>query len=270
VDVASSNPRGRAGFRTLVALGCALLVAAIAVRAIPSARATIPKDVVERKPRIAEPMQLLSRGSRLRVAELDTWVSEPFRADFKASRQVLFSLEGCPPLLDWISGPQGQPVERLLASLRAGSREDAFAALALVFQIGRACEWAPGVVTRRSEHAERFGGLLQDWLRVWGERGARDPLLADPALAAAIVYGRAMRAAWKAPLLSNNRAPYERASAFLVELTGAGSSRRTEFGEALHARYPRAVERLLASSDALSGFEEEAVAAFPDLVGGCE
>src|SRR5260221_431162 len=93
---------------------------------------------------------------------------------------------------------------------------------------------------------------------------------ADAALAAAIVYGRAMRAAWKAPLLSNNRAPYERASAFLVELTGAGSSRRTEFGEALHARYPRAVERLLASSDALSGFEEEAVAAFPDLVGGCE
>jgi hypothetical protein len=154
--------------------------------------------------------------------------------------------------------------------LRAASREDAFAALVLVFQIGRACEWSPGMVTRRSGHAERFGGLLQDWLRVWGERAAKDPLLAEPALAAAVVYGRAMRAAWKAPLLSNNRAPYERATAFLAGLTGTGSSRRTEFGEALFARYPRAAEKLLASNDVLSGFEEEAVAAFPDLVGNCE
>src|SRR5262249_39583785 len=160
---------------------------------------------------------------------------------------------GCPPLLDWMDGPQGQPIERLLASLRAGTREDALAALVLVFQIGRACEWAPGVVTRRSEHAERLGGLLQDWPRVSGERAARDPPLADPALAAALVYGRAMRAAWKAPLLSNNRAPYERATAFLSELTGMSGSRRTEFGEALRVRYARGAEKLLSPSDALLG-----------------
>lgn len=270
MDAASSNPRSRAGFGALVALGCALLAAAIAVRAIPPARATLPKDVVEEKARIAEPMQLLSRGARLRAAELEAWVSQPLRANFKAGRQALFSLQGCPPLLDWIDGKDGQPVERLLTSLRAGSREDAFAALVLVFQIGRACEWSPGVVTRRSEHAERFGGLLQDWLRVWGERAARDPLLADPALAAAIVYGRAMRAAWKAPLLSNNRAPYERGTAFLAELAGTASNHRTEFGQALYSRYPRAAEKLLASNDALSGFEEEAASAFPDLVGDCE
>jgi hypothetical protein len=214
-------------------------------------------------------MQLLSHGARLRAAELDRWVSEPLRPSFAASRQAVFSIQGCPPLMDWMDGAQGQPIERLLGSLRAGTREDAFAALVLVFQIGRACEWAPGMVTRRSEHAERFGGLLQDWLRVWGERAARDPLLADPALAAALVYGRVMRAAWKAPLLSNNRAPYERASAFLAELTGMSASRRTEFGEALRTRYARAAEKLLSTSDVLLGLEEEAAVAFPDLSGEC-
>lgn len=269
MDPGPSTSRGRSGFRALAALGCALLAAAVVVRTIPPARARLPRDVVEEKPHLAEPMQLLSQGARLRVAELDRWVSEPLRPTFTASRQIVFSLQDCPPLMDWIDGPQGQPVERLLASLRAGTREDAFAALVLVFQIGRACEWAPGVVTRRSEHAERFGGLLQDWLRVWGERAARDPLLADPALAAALVYGRAMRAAWKAPLLSNNHAPYERATAFLADLTGMAASRRTEFGEALRVRYARGAERLLSKNDALLGLEEEAAAAFPDLTGSC-
>ncbi len=254
---------------TVLAVGCVLLAAAVAVRGIPPARATLPKDRVEEQPRIAEPMQLLSKGASLRAAELDRWVSEPQLKGYASARRALFSLGNCPPLVAWIDGPEGQPIERLLASLRAGSREDALAALTLVFRIARACEWSPGVVLRSAEHAERLGGLLQDWLRVWGEKSAKDPLLADPALAAAILYGRAMRTAFKAPLLSNNRAPHERAKAFLGELTGLSSGRRTDFGEALRARSARAMEKLAGASDPLIGLEEEAASLFPDLDGSC-
>jgi hypothetical protein len=267
VDVLA-NPRSMAGLRVLLVAGSALLAVAVAVRAIPPARATLPQDVVEERPRLPEPMQLLARGSRLRAAELDRWVSEGHRAAFKASRQILFSLDGCPPLLDWIDGTEGQSTERLLADLRAGSREDALAALVLVFQIGRACKWSPGMLAR-TQNAERLGGLLQDWLRVWGEKGAKDPLLAQPALSAALVYGRVMRTAWKAPFFSYNRATYERASAFLSDLTGIPSGRRTDFGEALRARYARAAEKLLSPNDALLGLEEEAAVSFPDLIGTC-
>jgi hypothetical protein len=266
---ADAGSRGRTGLWTVVALGCALFAASIGVRAIAPARATLPKDRVEERPHIAEPMQLLSRGAQLRAAELDRWVSEPQRPGFRAARQTVFALSACPPLVEWIDGAEGQPVERLIASLRAGSREDALASLTLVFRIARACEWAPGIVARRADHAERLGGLLQDWLRVWGEKSAKDPLLADPALAAAVLYGRAMRTAFKAPLLSNNRAPHERAVAFLGELTGISSGRRTDFGEALRARYARAAEKLAGGSDPLIGLEEEAASLFPDLDGSC-
>jgi len=78
-----------------------------------------------------------------------------------------------------------------------------------------------------------------------------------------------MRTAWKAPILGNNKAPLERAKAFLGELSGASSTRPTEFGEALRARYARAAEKLLSTSDPLLGFEEEAAAQFPDLAGSC-
>jgi len=264
------SSRRRIGFRALAATGCALLAAAICVRSIPPARAALPKDKVEEKPRLAEPMQLLSRGAILRAAELDRWVSEPQRTSFKLVRQSAFAIQGCPPLLDWIDGAQGQRFERATAELRNGTREDAFASLVLVFQLARSTEWAPGIVSRGSEHAERLGSLLQDWLRVWGERAARDPLLADPALAAVLLYGRTMRAAWKAPLLSNNQAPFERARAFLGDLTGIEGPRRTELGEALRARYARAAEKLLSSKDPLVGLEEEATAQFPDLAGKCE
>ena len=85
-----TNARGGPGFRALVASGCLSLAAAIGVRAIPCAPATLPKDVVEEGARIHEPMQFLARGARLRAPELDKWVSEPLRADFKRSRQALF------------------------------------------------------------------------------------------------------------------------------------------------------------------------------------
>ena len=247
---------------------CGLLAAAVAVRAIAPAPAAVPEDVRESVPRIAEPMQFLAKGGRLRVGELDRWVTEDRREGFRSCRQLLFTLGDCPPLLDWIDGPEGQWVERQLVLLRGGTREDAFAALVLLFQLGRACQWSPGILAR-TQHAERLGGLYQDWLRAWGENAARDPLLSEPALAASLEYGRAMRIAWKAPLFSRNDAPYRRATAFLAGLTGIPGGRRTRFGEALASRHARAAETLLQTNDRLLGFEEEAAALFPDLEGRC-
>ena len=272
MEASRTTARGRPAFQALLVVAIASLAGALAVRAIPPAPATMPKDVVEEVPRLAEPMQLLGNGAHLRVAELDRWISEARRKDFKQCLRNTFFLEGCPPLQDWLDGPEGQWTERQLVLLRGGTREDALAALVLVFQIARACEWSPGILAR-TQHAERLGGLLQDWLRTWGENSARDPLLSEPALAAAIVYGRVMRMAWKAPLISKNSAPYERSTAFLAELTGisaTGSGRRTRFGEALAARYSRAATKLASKNDLLEGFEEEAAALFPSLVGDCE
>ena len=270
MDGAESNSRGRAAFRALVVAGAVSLAAALAVRAIPPAPATTPKDVVEDAPRLAEPMQLLGNGAYLRVPELDRWISEGRRKDFKTCLRTTFFLEGCPSLQEWMDGADGQWIERQLVVLRSGTREDALAALVLIFQLARACEWSPGILAH-TQHAERLGGLLQDWLRTWGEPAARDPLLSEPALAAALLYGRVMRVAWKAPMLSKNTAPYERATAFLEGLTGISSGgHRTRFGEALAARYARAATKLASNNDRLEGFEEEADALFPSLTGGCE
>src|SRR5262245_59684675 len=215
-------------------------------------------------------MQLLGSGAYLRVIELDRWISESRRKDFKECLRIAFFIENCPPLQEWIDEPQGQWLERQLVALRGGTREDALAALVLIFQLARACEWSPGILAH-TQHAERLGGLLQDWLRTWGEPAARDPLLSEPALAAAVLYGRVMRVAWKASMLSKNTAPYERATAFLEGLTGiSASGHRTRFGEALAARYSRAATKLASSHDRLDGFEEEAEAQFPGLSGGCE
>jgi hypothetical protein len=264
-----SNARGPFLLKGLLLLGTISLATALGLRAIPPAPATIPKDVVEGVPRLAEPMQLLGTGARLRVQELDRWVSEARRKDFESCRKIVFSLQGCPPLLDWIEGPEGQWTERQLVALRGGTREDALAALVLVFQLGRGCKWSPGVLAR-TQHAERLGSLLQDWLRTWGESSARDPLLSEPALAASILYGRVMRIAWKAPLLTKNSAPYERSTAFLGELAGTTTGRRTRFGEALAGRYGRAMTKLASKNDRLEGFEEEAAVLFPGLLGSCE
>lgn len=256
------------GIFALIAGASLLLVAAIVVRGIAPDRVVLPKDVVEHESRITEPMQLLARGARLRAGDLDALVDARRAAAFRASRELLFALESCPPLLEWIDGAEGQKLEHLLTDLRSGSREEAFAALALVFQLARATEWKPGL-RAHSEHAERLGGLLQDWLRVWGEPSAKDPLLSEPALAAALVYGRVMRIAWRAPVVGYKQAAYDRSLTFLSELTGVPTGRRTAFGEALQARFPRAASGLLADKDALAGFEEECAALFPDLVGEC-
>jgi hypothetical protein len=245
-----------------------LLAAAVAVRGIAPARVVLPKDAKDDRPKIAEPMQLLAHGAKLRAPELDALVAADHRNAFKTSRQTLFRLADCPPLVEWIDGADGQAFERLTSELRAGSREEAFASLALLFQLARATQWRPGVLAR-SQHAERLGGLVQDWLRVWGEQSARDPLLSEPALAAMLLYGHVMRTAWRAPLVGYNAAPYERSSAFLADLTGIKKGRQTALGDALQGRYARAAARLHADKDVLSGLEEECAVLFPDLTGEC-
>jgi hypothetical protein len=228
----------------------------------------LPKDVVGDRPRIAEPMQLLAHGARLRAPELDALIEPARKNEFKAVRQTIFRLDGCPALVEWIDGADGQAFERACADLRAGTREEAFASLALVFQLARATEWRPGLLAH-SEHAERLGAMLQEWLRVWGERGASDPLLSEPALAATLLYGHVMRTAWRAPIVGYNAAPYDRGVVFLAELTGIQAGHDTALGAALQSRYARAAARLHSDKDALSGLDEECSVLFPDMTGEC-
>ncbi len=212
-------------------------------------------------------MQLLSRGAALRIQELDAWVSPASRAEFAALRAAVFGLKGCPATLDWLDGADGQRFERALAGLRAGTREDALGALALLVQLARASEWKPGLLGK-AQHAERLGGLFEDWLRAWAVRGASDATLVEPTLACALLYGRVMRSAWDAPVVGHHEAPYQRACGFLRELVG-DSAQRSAFGQALQSRHARAVQGLAAERDQLAGFEEECAVLFPGLVGDC-
>lgn len=254
--------------RAVVVLACLLFAAALAVRGVPAERVRLPEDAPVEKPRIAEPMQLLARGASLRAAELDRLVRPELQPTFAASRGLVFALRDCPLLVEWLQSAEGQRTERLLTDLRNGSPEEALAALTLVFQLARATDWKPGL-TAHAEHAERLGGLLQDWLRVWGERSAKDPLLVEPALGATLLYARAMRAAWRAPVVGYNEAPYARARDFLMQSTGLATPKRTALGEALQARFARAAVRLASDKDVLLGLEEECAALFPDLEGEC-
>jgi hypothetical protein len=214
-------------------------------------------------------MQLLGPAASLRIRELDPLVGAAHAAEFKALATRLFATKDCPKLLDWANTADGQRFERLLNDLRAGSSEDALAALALILRAGRACEWKPGLLAR-TEHAEKLAGWLQDWLRTRCEEGARDPLLSEPVLAAAIVYGDAMHVAWDAPVVGHRDAPYQRAVAFLGEIVGPPPGKRTAFGDALAARFPRAVTKLFERDAALAGFAEEHRVLFPDLTGECK
>lgn len=265
---ANEKPRSR-GVTALFAVAALLIAAALVVRGIAPKRVVLPKDVpVAERPRLRDPMQLLGPAAHLRAKELDALVARAHAADFAAVRTRLFAMRGCPKLLDWANTAEGQRFERLLNDLRAGTSEDALAALVLVLRAARACEWKPGLLAR-TEHAEKLAGWLQDWLRTRGEDGAADPLLSEPALAAGIVYGAVMHAAWDAPVVGHKDAPYQRATAFLGELVGAPPGRRTSYGDALAARFPRAVTKLFARDAALAGFAEEARVLFPDLTGEC-
>ena len=246
----------------------ALLAGALGVRGIAVDPPPEPEDVVEERPRIQAPMQFLAGGAPERIAELDAWVSEDLQPTWKASRGIAFHLEGCPSLLGWMESTEGLRAERLIGSLTQGTREDALAALALIFQLGRACDWDPGL-RGRSQHAEKLGSLLALWLRRRGDASAQDPVLHEPALAAALVYGATMRVAWAAPMVGYNKAPYARATDFLEELCGLGPRARTPFGRSLQASYERAFALLEGQDDRLRGLTEEARALFPGFDGGC-
>ncbi len=253
--------------RAVIVLACAVFVFALLVRGAKPAPLVRPEDKPSAVPSIDQPMQLLARGAALRVAELDRWVSKEELPEWKAVRGSLFALKDCPATMDWIETAEGQRFERCVAALRAGTREDAFAALVLVFQLARATEWKPGL-RGHTEHAERLGALLEGWLRAWSARSATDALLVEPSLSALLLYGRALRLAWRAPVLGYNAAPYERARTLLVEVAGE-SSHRSAFGEALQARHPRAALGLSSEADMLLGLEEECAVLYPKLVGDC-
>lgn len=256
-----------------VAIGAAiaLFVAAVVVRGIEPARPVAPEDVVEDGPRIEEPMQFLGAGARLRASELDAWVAAERRARFKAQRDLVFNLQGCPPLLEWIASIDGQRFERLLGELRAGKREEALAALTLLFQLTRATEWKPGILTSTpNAPAERLGGLFQDWLRTWGDRGAADPVLAEPAVAAALVYAKLMDVAHDAPVIGTLSAPLERARRFLGDVLQSDANHRSALGELVQSRHAVAWARFTDGEDPLGGFAAEAATLFPDLKGNCE
>lgn len=255
----------------LIALASVLLVGAVAVRGIAPPRAGLPKDapVDGEKPRLREPMQLLGPRADLRAAELDAFVSPARIAGFVELRKKLFAARACPPLLEWANSAEGQGFERVFGELRTGSEHDGLAALVLLLRVARTTEWKPGLLAK-TEHAEKLGAWLQDWLRTWAEPSADDPLLAEPAQLAALVYGHVMRTAWDAPVVGHKAAPYERAVSFLGEIVGAPPARRTKFGDALQARFPRAMTRLFAPEDALLGLAEECRVLQPDLDGECD
>lgn len=253
----------------LFAVASVLFAGAFLVRGLAPNKVILPKDIpVAERPKLRDPMQLLSPAARLRAAELDPLVSPAHAATFTAVRKSLFSMSTCPELLDFANSADGQRFERLLEDLRTGTREDAFAALALLLRAARACEWKPGL-RARTEHAEKLGSWLGDWLRSWAEPGANDPLLSEPALAAGLVYGKVMHVAWKAPIVGHKQAPYDKAQALLDELVGTTPGRRTAYGELLQLRYPRAMSQLFVRTDALAGCAEECAALYPELTGEC-
>jgi hypothetical protein len=256
--------------RLALVTACLLLVAAVAVRGIPPAKSVAPQDVVEEGPRIVEPMQFLGSGARLRAGELDAWVAPERRERFKTLRQQIFTLRNCPQLLEWLTTLDGQRLERMISELRTGKREEALASLVLIFQLARATEWKPALMaSARQAPAERLGGLLQDWLRTWGEKGALDPLLAEPSAATVLLYGHVMRVAQQSPIIGQLDEPLQRARTFLNEVLAAGQSRRTSLGELVQTRHGAALARFLGNDDPLSGFSSDAITLFPDMTGAC-
>jgi hypothetical protein len=264
----ASLSRSPVATRAALVLAGLLLLFALVVRGAKPAAIVRPEDAPTEEVRIQQPRQLLARGAALRVAELDRWVSPAELAEWKAVRGSVFALKDCPATMDWLDGGEGQRFERCVAALRGGTREDALASLVLVFQLARASDWEPGI-RGRTQHAERLGALLEGWLRSWSARSAQDPLLVEPALSALLLYGRAMRVAWRAPLVGYNTSPYARAKALLEEIAGEGSH-RSAFGQALQARHPAAALGLSSPRDVLAGLEEECAVLYPRLVGDCE
>jgi len=264
----NSRPDRSWPLAAVLALTGALLVGAVYVRGIRGSVPELPEDRQRPPDALAEPLQFLGRGAHLRLDELTARITGERGRAWSAAHRIPFEIAGCPKLTDWIAGADGQLVEQLVADLRRGSREEALGALALLFGVARRTQWAPGV--RGSTNAERLGALLQEWLRKWAEPSAGDQLLAEPALACALVYASVMRMAYEAPPITRDGAIAARARAFLETLTGADQPRPTAFGEALSTRYPDAFDVFRRRSDLLEGFAREAFVLFPELDGECE
>lgn len=251
--------------KLLLAASAALFALAVYARGVRPVSWQVPVD--KEKPSIALSMQLVGPSANLRLGELDGVVASAHRQEWIDVSRPVFALEGCPDLATWIQGAQGQRTERLLATLKRGEPEDALAALTLVFQIARSTKWTTGLF-RNSEGAERLGAMLADWLDAWADRAMHESVLRDPARAAFVLWGCAMRAAYEAPAIGRNDAAYQRARAAVDRLTGASGPQLTSFGEALHATYPRAFATLT-DSDFLRGCEDEAKTALPGVDGEC-
>ena len=260
--------------RSGVALVTVLQVAAVLVMVVAvgmrgvRGRARKAPNMRKEVPELVEPLQFLSEAADLRLGELAPLLDIKYRDDWIDAYRIPFLVQECPDLSEWIPTTEGQQIERLIGELRRAGPHEAFASLVLVFQMARATEWDPGLLGR-TQNAERMGALVQDWLRVWAERGAEDPLLYEPAVAATLLYAIVMRTAYNAPALGYADAPYDRARQFLEELTGAREPRLTALGEALSTQMPSAFQEFLERDDFLRGLEREALVRFPRMNGEC-
>ncbi len=254
-----ANPIGMG----LVAL---LLGGALAVRGIAPRAIAAPEQQGD-EVAVAEPMQLLRAGGTERVAELEALVAVELRNEFETTRLDLIELDGCPTLTDWLRSRRGLAFEQTAAALSRDSRVDALASLSLLFHVARSTSWSPGMFGS-SEGAERLAGLFRRWLEDRAEEAAEDPLLYEPALAAALVYGHVMHLAFEGNLFGDSTASRDRGRAFLRRLAGTEGGPRTRLGIALGARYPGALARL-ERDGSLAGFTEECELVFPKLDGEC-
>ncbi len=218
---------------------------------------------------INEPMQFLTAGAHLRIDEADEVIAESSLGEWRSVRDAVFGIEGCPNFSEWIATEEGQACERLLAKLRRGTPEEALAGLALVFELARRTDWETGAFAG-SQNAEQLANHLAEWLRLRGNASVEDPTLHEPAMAAMVLYARAMRMAYRAPIFGVKDSALERARDFVRELTGAPDGRLTGLGVALQSRFARAMGRVSDADDPLLGFEEDAQVLFPNLDGACE
>lgn len=245
-----------------------VFVGAFAVRGLAGEPPIAPADRERAPDELKAPMQLLGASASLRAAELAPRVRVELLAEWNVVQRSVARLAGCPPAAEWLSSAAGQRFERLFAELRRGSRDEALAALHLVFELARRSKWDPGLMAR-TQHADRLAGLLQEWLRAWGERAADDTLLAEPAVAATVAYGALMRRVSQPLPLGGNDDALERARIFLGGLLHDASGQQTRLGSALRARHPRALERFAAKRGVLDGFADAFKQAWPELDGEC-
>ena len=252
--------------RVHAAITAVLFCAAIFLRGI-QAPARVAPERREERPALALPLQFLGPSASKRSAELQALLPEALREPWTRSAGGLDAQTECPNTLDWLATPRGQEFERTLAELERGDSTQGLAALALIVDLARHTKWAPGLFLG-AEHSERVGDLLQTWLAQFAEKSSDDVMLHEPALAAALLYARVMRAAYESPKFGRSKAPFERARAFMGDLCGLQAKTQTHFGRALKERHPRAFLGLV-EDDFLAGAEEEALLAFPDVDGGC-